>query len=298
MPEVQAYVDAGFLVAMPNYRGSTGYGRAWRDALTGDPGFTDVDDVTAGLRDLLRRPDVDGDRAVIAGWSWGGYITLMELGRDPDLWRAGIAGVPVGDYVGAYEQEAPALQAMDRALFGRHARREARPLSSRQPDHLRRQRARARPVRDRRQRFSLPARPGARLRGPGRRGGCAARGLPVHDGPRVARPRMRRSGRSERSWTSWPAPGARAPAAVARRSPGRASRSRPCGTPRCWRRARSCPGRRIPRRWPGSCSWIAIMIVCSRSSTVSRVHPRRSEFCDISRPLTATPPAFAALPGP
>ena len=58
MPEVQAYVDAGFLVAMPNYRGSTGYGRAWRDALTGDPGFTDVDDVTAGLRDLLRRPDV------------------------------------------------------------------------------------------------------------------------------------------------------------------------------------------------------------------------------------------------
>jgi len=118
MPEVQAYVDAGFLVAMPNYRGSTGYGRAWRDALTGDPGFTDVDDVTAGLRDILRRPDVDPSRAVIAGWSWGGYITLMELGRNPDLWCAGMAGVPVGDYVGAYEEEAPALQAMDRALFG------------------------------------------------------------------------------------------------------------------------------------------------------------------------------------
>jgi dienelactone hydrolase len=118
MPEVQAYVDAGFLVAMPNYRGSTGYGRAWRDALTGDPGFTDVDDVTAGLRDLLVRADVDGSRAVIAGWSWGGYITLMELGRYPDLWCAGMAGVPVGDYVQAYEQEAPSLQAMDRALFG------------------------------------------------------------------------------------------------------------------------------------------------------------------------------------
>jgi dipeptidyl aminopeptidase/acylaminoacyl peptidase len=38
MPEVQAYVDAGFLVAMPNYRGSSGYGRAWSDALTGDVG--------------------------------------------------------------------------------------------------------------------------------------------------------------------------------------------------------------------------------------------------------------------
>ena len=118
MPEVQAYVDAGFLVALPNYRGSTGYGRAWRDALTGDPGFTDVDDVTAGLRDVLTRTDVDPSRTVIAGWSWGGYIALMQLGRYPELWRAGIAGVPVGDYEMAYEEEAPALQAMDRALFG------------------------------------------------------------------------------------------------------------------------------------------------------------------------------------
>ena len=117
MAQVQAFVDQGFLVAMPNYRGSTGYGRAWRDALTGDPGFTDVDDVTAGLRDIVRRPDVDPSRAVIAGWSWGGYITLMQLGRNPDLWLAGLAGVPVGDYVMAYEEEAPSLQAMDRALF-------------------------------------------------------------------------------------------------------------------------------------------------------------------------------------
>ncbi len=118
MPEVQAYVDLGFIVAMPNYRGSTGYGRAWRDALTGDPGFTDVDDVTAGLRDLLGRSDVDPERVVVAGWSWGGYITLMELGRNPDLWTAGVAGIPVGDYVMAYTEEAPSLQAMDRALFG------------------------------------------------------------------------------------------------------------------------------------------------------------------------------------
>ncbi len=118
MPEIQAYVDAGFLVAMPNYRGSTGYGRGWRDALTGDVGFTDVDDVTAGLRDVLTRDDVDPARTVIAGWSWGGYITLMQLGRNPGLWTAGMAGVPVGDYVMAYRDEAPSLQAMDRALLG------------------------------------------------------------------------------------------------------------------------------------------------------------------------------------
>lgn len=118
MPAVQAYVDQGFAVATPNYRGSTGYGRAWRDALTGDVGFTDVDDVVAGFRDLVARGIADPDRAVIGGWSWGGYITLMALGRYPDLWRGGIAGIPVGDYVRAYAEEAPALQAMDRALLG------------------------------------------------------------------------------------------------------------------------------------------------------------------------------------
>jgi dipeptidyl aminopeptidase/acylaminoacyl peptidase len=117
-PEALSYADAGFLVAMPNYRGSTGYGRSWRDALTGDPGFTDVDDVTAGLRDLVERGIADPERSVVGGWSWGGYITLMQMGRNPELWCAGVAGIPVGDYVRAYHEEAPALQALDRGLVG------------------------------------------------------------------------------------------------------------------------------------------------------------------------------------
>jgi dipeptidyl aminopeptidase/acylaminoacyl peptidase len=118
MPDVQAYVDLGFLVAIVNYRGSTGYGRTWRDALNENVGFADVDDVTDGLEDLVARGVVDPDRAVVAGWSWGGYITLMQVGREPERWRAAMAGVPVGDYVRAYEEEAPSLQAMDRALMG------------------------------------------------------------------------------------------------------------------------------------------------------------------------------------
>ena len=118
MPEVQAYADLGFLVAIVNYRGSTGYGRAWRDALTGDVGFADVDDVTDGLVDLIERGLVEPDRAVVSGWSWGGYVTLMQVGREPGRWRAAMAGIPVGDYVRAYEEEAPGLQAMDRALMG------------------------------------------------------------------------------------------------------------------------------------------------------------------------------------
>jgi len=117
-PEVQAYVDAGFAVGMVNYRGSIGYGRAWRDVLTGDIGGPELEDVNAGLADLVAKGVADPARAVVAGWSWGGYTTLMELGKHPELWTCGVAGVPVGDYELSYEDMSPLLQAYDRALLG------------------------------------------------------------------------------------------------------------------------------------------------------------------------------------
>ncbi|MBM2821812.1 MAG: family peptidase [Thermoleophilia bacterium] len=119
-PEVQAYVDAGFVVGMVNYRGSLGYGREWRDALIGDIGGPELEDVNAGLRDLVDRGIADPARAVIAGYSWGGYVTLLELGKHPDLWICGVAGVPVGDYEDGYDELSPLLQEYDRALLGGH----------------------------------------------------------------------------------------------------------------------------------------------------------------------------------
>jgi dipeptidyl aminopeptidase/acylaminoacyl peptidase len=119
-PEVQAYVDAGFAVGMVNYRGSIGYGREWRDTLIGNIGGPELEDVNAGLADLVARGIADPERAVIAGYSWGGYVTLLELGKHPDLWTCGMAGVPVGDYEDGYEELSPLLQAYDRALLGGH----------------------------------------------------------------------------------------------------------------------------------------------------------------------------------
>lgn len=117
-PEVQAYVDLGFVVGLVNYRGSIGYGREWRDALIGDIGGPELEDVNAGLRDLVARGLGDPSRAVVGGYSWGGYVTLLELGKHPELWRCGIAGVPVGDYEESYDDLSPVLQAYDRALLG------------------------------------------------------------------------------------------------------------------------------------------------------------------------------------
>ena len=117
-PEVQSYVDAGLAVAMINYRGSTGYGAEWRDALVGDIGGPELEDLNAGLDHLVSIGVADAARAAVGGWSWGGYLTLMELGRHPDLWRCGMAGIPVGDLVLNYEDESPILKAYDRALLG------------------------------------------------------------------------------------------------------------------------------------------------------------------------------------
>ena len=117
-PEVQAYVDAGLQVAMLNYRGSIGFGAAWRDMLIGNVGWPEVEDILAGLDDLVANGWTDPQRAVIAGWSWGGYLTLLTHGMHPHRFVAGVAGVPVGDYAAGYEDLSPLLQAYDRALLG------------------------------------------------------------------------------------------------------------------------------------------------------------------------------------
>jgi dipeptidyl aminopeptidase/acylaminoacyl peptidase len=117
-PDVQAYADAGFLVAMVNYRGSIGYGQEWRDTLIGNIGFPETADIVAGHDDLVGRGLADPARSVIAGWSWGGYLTLLMHGVHPERFVTGIAGVPVGDYAAGYEDLSPTLQAYDRALLG------------------------------------------------------------------------------------------------------------------------------------------------------------------------------------
>lgn len=118
MPDVQAFVDHGVVVAMVNYRGSTGYGSAFRDALIGNPGFPEVEDVVAGLDALVAEGLVDPARVAVAGGSWGGYVTLLALGLHPERWAVAAAAVPVADYVTAFADEAPTLQAFDRTLFG------------------------------------------------------------------------------------------------------------------------------------------------------------------------------------
>ncbi len=113
-----AWVDHGFAVVQVNYRGSTGYGSAWRDALEQRIGHVELEDVVAVRDHLVAAGIADADRVVLAGGSWGGFLTLLGLGLHPDRWAVGLAAVPVADYVAAYEDEMEGLKAFDRSLFG------------------------------------------------------------------------------------------------------------------------------------------------------------------------------------
>jgi dipeptidyl aminopeptidase/acylaminoacyl peptidase len=113
-----AWVDHGYAVVQVNYRGSTGSGSAWRDALEARVGHVELQDVVAVRDHLVDTGVADGGRVVLAGASWGGYLCLLGLGLYPDRWAVGLAGVPVADYVAAYEDEMDGLKAFDRALFG------------------------------------------------------------------------------------------------------------------------------------------------------------------------------------
>ncbi|MEV4805069.1 prolyl oligopeptidase family serine peptidase [Nonomuraea sp. NPDC049421] len=117
-PEVAAWVDAGFAVVRVNYRGSTGYGSDWRDALHGDVGHIELADVAAVREWVVDHGIVDGTRTVLAGTSWGGYLALLGLGTQPGLWACGIAAVPIACHQTSYEDEAESLRAYHRALLG------------------------------------------------------------------------------------------------------------------------------------------------------------------------------------
>jgi dipeptidyl aminopeptidase/acylaminoacyl peptidase len=91
-------LQQGYAVLAPEYRGSSGYGKAfWRLI---DYGGLETEDVFAGKQWMVENHDnIDADRVGIMGWSHGGMITLMNLFAHPKDYKVGYAGVPVSDLV-------------------------------------------------------------------------------------------------------------------------------------------------------------------------------------------------------
>ncbi len=95
---IRELMDQGYVVVAPEYRGSTGYGQDYQEAI--DYGGLEIDDSIAA-RDwaIETMPFVNPRRVGIIGWSHGGLIVLMAVFDHPDKFQVAYAGVPVSDLV-------------------------------------------------------------------------------------------------------------------------------------------------------------------------------------------------------
>jgi dipeptidyl aminopeptidase/acylaminoacyl peptidase len=91
-------VDRGYTVLDVDYRGSAGYGRDWRTGIYRYMGGKDLQDQVDGARLLVDKYNVDPQRIGIYGGSYGGFITLMAMFTQPEVFRAGGALRSVTDW--------------------------------------------------------------------------------------------------------------------------------------------------------------------------------------------------------
>jgi len=98
--EPQWLADQGFAVIVADGRGSPGRGPAWERAFYLDVATPALDDQVAALEHVMDRypGELDAGRVGIRGWSFGGYLSALAVLRRPDVFRAAIAGAPVGDW--------------------------------------------------------------------------------------------------------------------------------------------------------------------------------------------------------
>jgi dipeptidyl aminopeptidase/acylaminoacyl peptidase len=94
--KIQFWTSRGFAVLDVNYRGSTGYGRHYRDRLKSNWGITDVIDVCSGANYLIEHGLVDKNKIAIRGSSAGGYTVLAAL-TFSDTFKAGASLYGIGD---------------------------------------------------------------------------------------------------------------------------------------------------------------------------------------------------------
>lgn len=103
--EAQAYASRGYAVFQPNFRGSSGYGKAFRDAGFGEWGRKMQTDISDGLAALAREGVVDPKRACIVGSSYGGYAALAGVTVQNGLYRCAVSFGGVADPVFMLESE-------------------------------------------------------------------------------------------------------------------------------------------------------------------------------------------------
>ena len=115
---VVALVSRGYTVIAPNVRGSTGYGLAFQKMNFKDLGGGDLQDEVYAAKFLAATGYIDPKRIGITGGSYGGYMTLMAIGKSPNVWAAGVEQFGIVDWYSMLQHEDPALQEYEKSLLG------------------------------------------------------------------------------------------------------------------------------------------------------------------------------------
>ncbi len=108
----------GYVCLAPNPRGSTGYGMQFQMANVKDLGGGDLQDEVFGVHFLEQTGFVDSKRIGITGGSYGGYMTLMAIGKTPDVWAAAVEEYGIIDWMTMLQHEDPFLQQYEKSLLG------------------------------------------------------------------------------------------------------------------------------------------------------------------------------------
>ena len=113
-----ALASRGYICISPNVRGSSGYGMAFQKANVKDLGGGDLQDEVYATKFLLATGYVDSKKIGITGGSYGGYMTLMAIGKVPDIWAAAVDRYGVINWKSMATNADPFLQEYVKALVG------------------------------------------------------------------------------------------------------------------------------------------------------------------------------------
>jgi dipeptidyl aminopeptidase/acylaminoacyl peptidase len=113
-----AFASRGYVCIAPNVRGSTGYGMDFQKANVKDLGGGDLDDEVYAAKFLGATGFVDEKKIGITGGSYGGYMTLMAIGKKPELWAAAVEQYGIINWFTMLEHEDPFLQEYEKSLLG------------------------------------------------------------------------------------------------------------------------------------------------------------------------------------
>ncbi|HEX8892184.1 MAG TPA: S9 family peptidase, partial [Terriglobales bacterium] len=113
-----ALSSRGYICIAPNVRGSTGYGMEFQKANHQDLGGGDLEDEVYATKFLLDTGYVDAKKIGITGGSYGGFMTLMAIGKTPDVWAAAVEMYGIIDWYTMLQHEDPSLQEYEKSLLG------------------------------------------------------------------------------------------------------------------------------------------------------------------------------------